>query len=118
MKLVIDGELMDLNTYTNETRKNRYGGAKVKKQETLKVAWYCKSSKLKPLEGLHNYKFTWYCKNKRKDKDNIMFAQKFVFDGLQEAGILKNDGWGEIGDILHKFYVDKENPRIEVEIEI
>lgn len=57
---------------------------------------------------------TWYCKNKRKDKDNIMAGQKFIFDGLQKAGVLSNDGWKQIGDVTHRFEVDKRNPRVEI----
>ncbi|MFL8888663.1 RusA family crossover junction endodeoxyribonuclease [Helcococcus kunzii] len=114
MKLMIKYELMDFNTFQDETRKNKYIGAKIKKRETNKVAWSCKACKVKKLEGLYDYEFTWYCLNRRKDKDNIMFAQKFIFDGLQEAGIIENDGWNQIGDIRHKFVVDKNNPRIEV----
>jgi Holliday junction resolvase RusA-like endonuclease len=64
-----------------------------------------------------NYTFTWYCPDKRKDKDNIMSAQKFVFDALQQIGYIKNDGWKQIGDISHRFMVDKNNPRLEVELE-
>lgn len=35
-------------------------------------------------------------------------------NGLVDNGILKNDGWKEIGDVKHIFEVSKENPRIEV----
>lgn len=64
-----------------------------------------------------NFIITWYCKNKRQDKDNIMAGQKFIFDGLVEAGVIENDGWAQIGDVAHLFEVDKKNPRIEIRIE-
>lgn len=114
MKLKINGELMDYNKLINVTRANKYGGAGLKKAETEKVVWACKANKIKPIEGLHDYEINWYCKDKRKDKDNISSAVKFILDGLQEAGVIKNDGWKEIGNIYHNFYVDKDNPRIEV----
>ena len=60
--------------------------------------------------------FVWYCKNRRKDKDNILVGQKFIIDGLVEAGVIENDGWNEIGDIKHEFARDKNNPRVEVKI--
>ena len=48
------------------------------------------------------------------DKDNIAGGIKFLLDGLQEAQVIKNDGWKEIGNIFHFFEVDKDNPRIEL----
>lgn len=59
---------------------------------------------------------TWYCKDRRKDKDGILAGLKFIFDGLVKADVLENDGWKQIGDIENKFKVDKDNPRVEVEI--
>lgn len=35
---------------------------------------------------------------------------------LQEMKILKNDGWAEVAGFEDRFYVDKHNPRVEVEI--
>ena len=75
------------------------------------------SQKIKPVHRA-NFIITYIPPNKRKDKDNISGGgDKFIFDGLQAAGILTNDGWSQIGDVTHKFRVDKNNPRIEIEIE-
>ena len=60
--------------------------------------------------------FRWLCKNKKKDKDNIAFAKKFILDGLVEAGVIKNDGWDDIEGFQDEFEIDAKNPRIEVEI--
>jgi len=60
--------------------------------------------------------YHWYCKDKRKDKSNIAFAKKFIEDGLVNAGVLKNDGWNDIEGFNDRFYIDKQNPRVEVEI--
>ena len=116
-RLVVKGILPGMNEITKANRANRFQGGKQKKEYDNLVIWSCKASKLKPIEGLNNYQFTWYCKNKRKDKDNIMAGQKFIFDGLQKAGIIENDGWNNVGDINHRFKIDKENPRVEIEIE-
>jgi len=32
------------------------------------------------------------------------------------AGVLDNDGWKQIGDIEHRFRIDKYNPRVGVEL--
>lgn len=55
--------------------------------------------------------------NKRKDKDNIAFGIKFILDGMIEARVIANDGWGEIANFEHRFEVDKDCPRIEIELE-
>lgn len=114
-KLIIHGELPDLNTYTNANRGNKYVGAKIKKDATQCVEWYAK----RQLEGKYErirLSITYYCKNKRKDMDNIAFAKKFILDGLVEAGVIPNDGWSEIEGWTEHFEIDKVNPRIEVEL--
>lgn len=116
MKLVIPGELTDLNTYINRERTNRYGGASLKKKNTEIVMWEAKAQRLKKISGQVYFTFTWYCKNKKKDPDNISFARKFIFDGLVLAGVLSDDGWDEIEGFQDFFEVDEKRPRIEVEI--
>lgn len=115
-KLVVKGVLPGLNEMTNANRTNRYKGNKQKREATRLVYWSCRACHLKKIKGIHDYEFIWYCKDKRRDKDNIMAGQKFIFDGLQEAGVIENDGWGQVGNISHSFLIDKNNPRVEVEI--
>ena len=116
IKFTVPGTLPTLNDIIKSARANKYGSNKNKKNYDDFVAWSCKASKLTKLEAKADFTFTWYMKDKRKDKDNIMAGQKFIFDGLQKAGVLKNDGWGEVGNISHRFEIDKENPRVEVKI--
>jgi Holliday junction resolvase RusA-like endonuclease len=40
-----------------------------------------------------------------------------IQDALVKAKVLKNDGWKEITGFQDNFFVDKDNPRIEVEIQ-
>ena len=115
MKLVIPGELTDLNTYIKLERTNRYMGAKIKREMTDFITLLAKCLKTEFRTPVR-ITYRWYCKNKRKDKSNIAFAKKFIEDGLVNAGVLKNDGWNEIEGFADKFYIDKENPRVEVEI--
>lgn len=116
MILTIKGELMDLNTYVNKQRYNRFAGAAAKKDETDRVAWECVNKNLQPIKEKVYIKYHWFCKNKRKDKSNISFAKKFIEDGLVNAGVLDNDGWDDIAGFEDKFSLDVNNPRIEVEI--
>lgn len=118
MILTIPGELVDLNTYIRAERSNRYAGAKIKKKMTDYITLLAKRLKIenRPLRAPVLITYHWYCKDKRRDKDNIAFAKKFIQDGLVNAGVLKNDGWNDIEEFADKFYIDQKNPRVEVEI--
>jgi hypothetical protein len=114
MKIVIPGELADLNAYTKANRTHYHSGAKIKQEETDRVAWLVKG---KPqFENPVFINFKWYCKNERKDKDNVAFAKKFILDGLVVGGVLKGDGWKHIKGWTDEFFIDKENPRVETDI--
>ncbi len=116
-KIVIPGELPDLNTIIAESKRGRgkwqpYN--ELKQEHTNIVAWIAKSEIKKQLKKI-DLEITWICKNRRKDKDNIMAGGlKMILDGLVVAGVIKNDGWSEIGSINNHFEVDKDNPRVEV----
>lgn len=97
-KVVIPGELTDLNKFINSQRTNRYAGAKLKKENTQKCCYaflMAKAAGLRVTTPI-NLKITWYCKNKRKDKDNIAFGIKFILDGMIEARVIANDGWARL----------------------
>jgi Holliday junction resolvase RusA-like endonuclease len=117
MKFVIQGRLDGLNEYTNANRSNRYlaNTVKHKNQNIVKFAIY--KAKLKKVV---NYpvmlKITWYEQNKRRDIDNITFATKFIQDELVNSGIIIDDSQKYINKLEHDVKVDKDNPRIEVEI--
>lgn len=117
-KIVIPGELTDLNKFINSQRTNRYAGAKLKKENTEKCCYaflMAKAAGLRVATPI-NLKITWYCKNKRKDPDNVAFGVKFILDGMQQARMIENDGFNEIKGIHHCFSIDKDCPRIEIEI--
>ena len=113
--LTIPGRLPGLNDIIDAARRSRYESAAMKKENTEMVAWIAKAARLPHMERI-DVAFHWYEPDKRRDKDNISGGQKFILDGLVKAGIIQNDGWKQIGDILHFFAVDKANPRVEIEI--
>jgi Holliday junction resolvase RusA-like endonuclease len=115
MKLIIQGRLPTLNEIIDSAKRSRYVYAKMKIDGDELVAWSALSQKL-PKSIKADYEITWICKDQTFDKDNIMAGQKFIFDGLRLAGNIKNDGWKQIGDVTHRFRVDKLNPRIEITI--
>lgn len=111
--LIIPGTLPSMNEIVAASKKHHMVYANMKKDYTALVAI---SARNLPNIKRADFEITWFCKDKRKDKDNIMAGQKFIFDGLIKSGKMKNDGWSEVGDVSHKFEIDKQNPRIEVKI--
>lgn len=114
MKFIIPGKLPTLNEMINASKRNKYAYESLKNDAIAIVVYSCKTKI--PILPACDFIITWIPPDKRTDKDNIIAGQKYIFDGLQKAGKLTNDGWKQIGDITHKFAVDKQNPRIEVEM--
>lgn len=115
MRLIIPGELTDLNTYIDAERGNRYAAAKIKREMTDYVTLFAKRFKTE-IRTPVRIRFNWITKDERKDPDNIAFAKKFILDGIVSAGLLPNDGRKQIKGFTDDFDVDKQNPRVEVEI--
>jgi len=116
MKIIIPGALPNLNDYISACRGNKYSAAKMKNQAEHIVIMCAKKCKAKPVKRPVFVTFRWVEKNKLRDKDNIAFAKKFIFDGLIKAGVLQSDGWRYVTGFKDTFDVDKLNPRVEVEI--
>ena len=114
----ITGKLSNLNDYTKACRTNRFLGAKMK-DENEKIVLFYINEQLKDvrIEKKVFISYIWYEPNMKRDLDNIAFAKKFIQDALVQSEILKNDGWKNIAGFKDNFYIDKENPRIVVEIE-
>ena len=116
--LTIPGRFPSLNEVI-EAAKSHYGAySKMKKELTLSVALQAKVQGLKAVEGRVRVTFYWYERDARRDVDNICSAgTKFILDGLVEAGIIADDNQKTVVSLAHHFFVDKENPRVEVAIE-
>lgn len=116
--LVIEGQLPNLNAYTKACRGNRYAGARMKADAEKIITAYIKQQ-LNGIqfEGAVRLSFRWYEPNKKRDLDNICFAKKFILDALVSNEIIVADGWSCVKGFTDQFFVDKEKPRIEVDIE-
>lgn len=117
MKLVIPGRLMGLNEYIRLCRSNKFSAAAQKTHiENMIILHIRNQFKNKKISGKVHLNFGWYEKNKKRDLDNIAFAHKFILDALVKSRTIENDGWANIAGFTDSFYIDKENPRVEVEI--
>lgn len=118
MKLIVPGTLPTLNEMINAAKAHQQVYEKMKKVADHTVSWTAKAVMMKnPYRPIRaDYFITWYRPNMQTDKDNVIAGQKFIFDGLQQAGLIQNDGWKQIGKITHELFVDKLNPRVEIEI--
>lgn len=116
-KIFIPDEFTTLNEYIDAERGHLMKGAQIKKVETRRVLFHCRSQ---ATPGVEHYPvfvhFHWIRKDKRTDPDNVAAAKKFILDGLVEAGVLSNDGWKQVGGMSDTFEVNPENPGVIVNI--
>lgn len=106
-----------MNKVIATNRYNKYAGNNIKQQNENIVRWSIREAKLDKIENYPvDLKITWYEPNKRRDSDNIHSAVKFILDALVAENILENDSQKYVRDIKHHTRVDRDNPRIIVEI--
>lgn len=116
-KIIIPGMLPNLNDYTKANRSNKFAGANMKKKTEAKITAAIIEHNPPKFKGKTRLDFKWYEPNKRRDLDNICFAKKFILDALVKNEILKTDDWRGVIGFTDTFFIDPDNPRIEVEIE-
>ena len=120
-RFVIYGKLPGLNDYTRANRGNKYLANKMKQDIQKNICKYIAFGvSMKDLEKVDRYPIgltiKWYEPNNRRDIDNITFGTKFILDSMVCMGIIENDSRKYVDSIEHSVFTDKENPRIEVEI--
>lgn len=125
-KLMIPGKMPTLNDYLHGERMGTKSNGKCTTiGNSLKQKWqyeviksirkYMKATKIyRPIKLSYKY----YEPNSNRDMDNICgFAHKVVQDALVQAQVIVDDKWAYIKGFSDEFFIDKENPRIEVTIE-
>lgn len=117
-KIILNTKFTTLNEYINLERSNKFKAAKLKKKLTNIVAFLSMQDFNKcKIETKKDVIITWFKPNSRQDHDNISFATKFVLDGLVKSGTIKNDSPKYIGNIMHKFEVDKSRSYVSCIVE-
>ena len=115
----IPGHLPGMNKIIAASKTHHMVYKKIKEEHCWYICTCIKKHNITPYtdRGLPiNVKITWVCENKKRDKDNIMAGQKFILDAMVKAGVIKDDGWKYIGEIEHKFTVEKNNPHVIIEL--
>ena len=112
---IIDGTLPNLNEYIACLNVSKFRGNKCKKETEKRIAKFIR----KQLCGVTisepvTVDITWFEPDKKRDKDNIAFAKKFILDALVKSKVLANDGWACIEGFTERFYVDAKYPRVVV----
>ena len=113
-RVTIRGKLPSLNEYIAACRRNKYAGAQMKQETEQLVGWQlCALTRITAPVIIH---FTWHEKTRRRDKDNVAAAKKFVLDAMQKCGKLPNDNNRFIAGFTDSFAYGKEYG-VTIEIE-
>lgn len=116
MKLTILGRFPGMNEFMAAMNRNRYVGARMKKKWTDLVAWEVKAAGLGRLDQPVTVLFRWVEKDRRRDRDNVAAAKKFILDGLVVAGVLPNDTAKWVRGVSDEFPAPDGRLRVEIEI--
>ncbi len=109
----LDGRLPGLNEMLGSARSNRFGAAAEKKRLTKRCADACRGKG--KFDGPVHVEIYWFERDIRRDADNLTAGQKFILDGLVEAGVIPNDNRKFVPQPPRHFVaVDKRRPRIVV----
>lgn len=115
----IPGTLPALNAMIGSAKAHWSVYRRERQGAVRKVRLFIRQARLKPVPpGMRvEIHTTFYAPNKRTDPSNLSAGlHKVAEDCLQAEGILINDGYNQIAGYVERFEVDRENPRIEVEI--
>lgn len=90
---------------------------RVKMSAMEAVGWEIKRQGIQPVEGKVVVTITCYERDRRRDDDNVTSgAAKIILDALKNNGIIAGDGRKYVECVKVPARVDRENPRVEVEL--
>jgi Holliday junction resolvase RusA-like endonuclease len=70
-----------------------------------------------PIAGPAHYEIEFVEPNRRRDPDGLVAGGlKIIFDALQEAGLMQNDGWANVLSISPTWRVDKTKPGVRLTV--
>ena len=103
----VEQRLTSYNEHEKKRRANRYrANADKVKMENI-IGWRIRKARLNPVSSPQWVIFEWHEKTKRRDKDNVASAKKFVLDALQKTNILPKDSNRYIAGFTDRFIYDR-----------
>lgn len=99
--VTIMGKLPGANEYIDACRKNRYVGAKMKKDAQIQCSWFL--HRLPQIQRPVKIRFLWQCTDYRRDPDNCSFGTKFILDELVRLKKIPNDTSRWVKALYHDF---------------
>ena len=118
MKFIINGRLDGLNEVIKQNRTSKFAGNETKQrnQKIVRcyIPWELCNREMKYPVNIH---LTFYEPNNKRDVDNVISSQKFILDAMVQKKVIPNDSRKYVSQIIPLVYTDRQNPRIEVEIE-
>ena len=88
-RFTIPMKLPSLNEYTLACRRNKFAGARMKKEIEQAIGLYL--MKMPRYHKPIKINFTWVESTKKRDLDNISFAKKFILDAMVKYEKILND---------------------------
>lgn len=116
--IVIPGKFPTLNELIDANRQNRHSGNKLKQESQRRIVDVLVLSDLGQQDRPIKLHYRYYEPKANRDMDNVSgFFHKVFQDALVAVGYIPNDNWRYIKGFTDDFYLDRENPRIEITIE-
>jgi len=115
-ELFIPIRFPSLNEYIGAMNRNRFVGNQMKREHTDLVAQYARVNKLGHFTEPVTIEFHYTEPNNKRDGDNIVFAKKFILDGLVEAGVLTDDSQKWVKGFTDSWNVTKIPHKVGVHI--
>ena len=118
-KIVIPHRFPSLNEYIAALGRNPKAGARMKREDCeIMIAYIRKSMRNTKVKTPIIIHYSFYEPNKKRDRMNVFsYADKCAEDSLQKCGVIPNDGWNDVINTTHDFYIDPKNPRVEIILE-
>jgi Holliday junction resolvase RusA-like endonuclease len=96
-------------------RPSMYGALKRKWSQAIAIC--ARTQDFARITRPAHFAFEFIEPNKRRDPDGISGGgQKLILDALQDAGLLRDDGWDEVLSIASRWRVDKVSPGVRVTV--
>ena len=110
-----------LNDLIGAANASHFEGGKLKRKFTQIAESYARDAARqagwKAPDGTVAIGLTWVEKDRRRDQDNVTSGQKFLLDGLVEAGVIRDDSQRYVPQpSVNRIATDKDNPGVWVHI--